>query len=77
MEEVLHTLQSAKFIVDEQGNRTGALLDIADWELLVAWAKQQGSRPNTTSLRGYLKTWTARSLADELIQERHEAANVE
>ncbi len=42
MEEVLHTLQSAKFIVDEQGNRTGALLDIADWELLVAWAKQQG-----------------------------------
>ena len=54
MEEVLHTLQAAKFIVDEQGNRTGALLDIADWELLVAWAKQQGSRPNPTSLRGYL-----------------------
>jgi hypothetical protein len=77
MEEVLHTLQSAQFIVDEQGNRTGALLDIADWELLVAWAKQQGSRPNPPSLRGYLKTWTDRSLADELIQERHEAANVE
>jgi len=77
MEEVLHTLQSAKFIVDEQGNRTGALLDIAAWELLVAWAKQQGSRPNSPSLRGYLKTWTDRSLADELIQERHEAVTSE
>jgi hypothetical protein len=77
MEEVLHTLQSAKFIVDEQGNRTGALLDIADWELLVIWAKQQGIQSNPPSLRGYLKTWTDRSLADELIQERHEAANFE
>lgn len=77
MEELLHTLQSAKFIVDEQGNRTGAVLDIADWEVLVAWAKQQSSRPNPPSLRGYLKTWTDRSLGDELIQERHEAANFE
>jgi hypothetical protein len=76
MEDVLHTLQSAQFIVDEQGNRTGALLDIADWEQLVAWTEQQSS-PAKLSLRGYLKTWTDRSLADELIQERYEAAQLE
>jgi hypothetical protein len=75
MEQLLDELRSVQFVVDEQGHRTGALLDIKVWEKLLVWAaaaQDQATAPR--SLRGYLSSITDRSLSEELIQERREAA---
>jgi hypothetical protein len=70
MEQILDELRSAQFVVDELGQRTGALLDIKLWEKLLTWAEAQTPIEPPPSLRGYLATVTDRSLSKELIQER-------
>jgi hypothetical protein len=79
MEQLLEELRSAQFLVDDQGHRTGALLDIKVWEKLLVWAETQDKAMTSAprSLRGYLKSITDRSLSEELIQERREAAAFE
>ena len=74
MEQLLDELRSVQFVVDEQGHRTGALLDIKVWEKLLVWAAAQDQAPPSRSLRGYLSSVTDRSLSEELIQERRETA---
>jgi hypothetical protein len=71
MKQLWDELQSVQFVVDEQGHRTGALLDIKVWEKLLVWATES-CPPH--SLRGYLSAVTDRSLSEELIQERRAAA---
>ncbi len=74
MEQLWDELRSVQFVVDEQGHRIGALLDIKVWEKLLVWAAAQDQATPPRSLRGYLSSITDRSLAEELIQERREAA---
>lgn len=76
MEQLLEELRSVQFLVDDQGHRTGALLDIKVWEKILVWAEAQDKAMTSASgfLRGYLKSVTSRSLSEELIQERREAA---
>ncbi len=74
MEQILNELRSAQFVVDELGQRTGALLDIRVWERLLNWAETQEQTTARPSLRGYLASVTDRSLSEELIQERREAS---
>jgi hypothetical protein len=70
MEQILDELRSAQFVVDDRGQRTGALLDIKVWEKLLNWAEAQEPTTTPPSLRGYLASVTDRSLSEELIQER-------
>jgi hypothetical protein len=76
MEQLLEELRAAQFLVDDQGHRTGVLLDIKVWEKLLVWAEAQDKAMASIpgSLRGYLKSVTNRSLSEELIQARREAA---
>jgi hypothetical protein len=74
MKQILDELRSAQFVVDDRGQRTGALLDIKVWEKLLNWAEAQAQTTAASSLRGYLASVTDRSLSEELIQERREAA---
>jgi hypothetical protein len=74
MEQILSELRSAQFVVDELGQRTGALLDIKVWEKLLSWAESQEQTVAPPALRGYLAAVTDRSLSEELIQERRAAA---
>jgi hypothetical protein len=79
MEQLLEELRSVQFLVNDQGRRTGVLLDIKVWEKLLVWAEAQDKAMASTpgSLRGHLKSVTNRSLSEELIQERREAAAFE
>ena len=36
---IVDVLRSAQFVVNEQGQRTAALLDISAWEVLVDWVE--------------------------------------
>ncbi|NJO41159.1 MAG: hypothetical protein HC769_02960 [Cyanobacteria bacterium CRU_2_1] len=78
MTNLKEALKSVQFVIDSQGNRTGALLNMATWEALLDWLEAQedqeileqsleeltqaGGRPEQA---GWLDWQTARSHWDD------------